>query len=310
MRVLFLGTPSFAVPTLQHLIDSHHEVVGVMTRPDRRRGRRGRPTPAPVIEILPDDSLPVLQPERVNEAATYAKVRELRPDVAVVVAFGSILSTQFLALPPHGCVNLHASLLPHLRGAAPIQWAVARGDEEIGLTTMQMDAGMDTGDILLQERTPIGPKENAQELAQRLAPLGGPLMLRTLDGLQQGTLEARPQPSEGASRAPLLRKEDGRIDWSLGGQRIVNLVRGMQPWPVAHSGLGDSLLRILRVSAQPGDAPQAEPGTVCGLEGEALLVRCGDGLLHVHELQPPSRRRMSGREALNGRALQLGDRLV
>jgi methionyl-tRNA formyltransferase len=187
---------------------------------------------------------------------------------------------------------------------------VARGDEETGLTTMQVDAGMDTGDILLQERTPIDPQENALELAQRLAPMGGPLMIRTLDGLQQGTLEARPQPPQGASRAPLLRKQDGAIDWSLGGQRIVNLVRGMQPWPVAHTGLGDSLLRIFRASAQPSDAPEAEPGTVCGLQDEAVLVRCGDGLVQVHELQPPSRRRMSGRQALNGRALQQGHRLV
>jgi len=310
MRVLFLGTPAFAVPTLQHLIGSHHDVVGVMTRPDRRRGRRGRPTPAPVIESLPDGSLPVLQPERVNDAATYAQVRELRPDVAVVVAFGCILSSEFLALPPHGCVNLHASLLPHLRGAAPIQWAVARGNDVTGLTVMQMDAGMDTGDILLQESTPIGPQENALELALRLAPMGGPLMVRALDGLQAGTLEARPQPEQGASRAPLLCKEDGRIDWSLEGQAIVNQVRGMQPWPVAHTGLDDSLLRIFRASAQPGDAPDTEKGTICGLQGDALLVRCGDGLVQVDELQPSSRRRMSGREALNGRALQHGDRLV
>lgn len=310
MRVLFLGTPVFAVPTLQQLMDSHHDVVGVMTRPDRRRGRRGRPTPAPVVEVLPHGCMPVLQPEHVNDPAVYAQVRTLRPDVVVVVAFGKLLSREFLTLPPHGCVNLHASLLPRLRGAAPIQWAVARGDQVTGLTAMQMDAGMDTGDILLQERLPIEPQENASELALRLAPLGGPLMVRTLDGLERGTLEARPQLSEEASRAPLLCKEDGRIDWSLGGQQIVNLIRGMQPWPVAHTGLEDSLLRLFRASAQPGHAPEVESGTVCGLQGDALLVRCGDGMVQVHDLQLSSRRRMSGREVLNGRALRHGHRLV
>jgi methionyl-tRNA formyltransferase len=310
VRVLFLGTPQFAVPTLQSLLDSDHDVVGVMTRPERRRERGGRPAPSPVAHLAQARSVPVLQPEKVNRSDTYEQVRALRPDVAVVVAFGRLLSTTFLQLPPYGCVNLHASLLPRLRGAAPIQWAVARGDRQTGLTTMQMDAGMDTGDILLQLRVPIEPEESAADLSTRLAHLGGDLVTRTLDGLAAGEIEPRPQPQEGVTMAPLLRKEDGRIRWEDSGAEIVQRVRGMQPWPVAHASLRDTTVRIFRArwcDAAPGPEPA---GTVCGVEGEELLVRCGDGLVCVQELQLPSRRRMSGREAVTGRAVQPGDRLT
>jgi methionyl-tRNA formyltransferase len=310
VRVLFLGTPAFAVPTLLDLLAGSHQVAGVITRPDRRRGRGGRPGPSPVRRAILDQDLPVLQPERVNTRTVYEQVEELGPDVAVVVAFGSLLSTRFLAIPRLGCINLHASLLPRYRGAAPIQWSVARGDAETGLTTMQMDAGMDTGDILLQRTVPIGPEETAAELAERLARLGGPLMLETLDGLEAGTLKARSQPAEGASRAPLLRKEDGRIDWTRGAVEIVNLVRGMQPWPVAHTLLGDIPLRLFRAAVAPAAEGGAAPGIVGGLDGDALVVGCGDGQVAVRELQFPNRRRMTGREAVNGRALRPGDRLV
>jgi methionyl-tRNA formyltransferase len=310
VRILFLGTPLFAVPTLQSLLESRHEVVGVMTRPDRRRERRGRPAPAPVAVAVEGRAIPLLQPEKVNVADTYDQVRALGVDVAVVVAFGRLLSTRFLDLPRHGCVNLHASLLPRLRGAAPIQWALARGDQETGLTSMQMDAGLDTGAILLQERTPIEPEENAVELAERLASMGGELMTRTLDGLAAGTLALRPQPEEGVTHAPLLRREDGRIDWSREGRHIVNQVRGMQPWPVAHTGLGDGWLRIFQATFRAGAPDGTVPGTVCGVDGENLLVRCGDGLVCIRRLQPPSRRRMSGREAANGRVVEPGQRLA
>ena len=311
MRVLFLGTPEFAVPTLKELLESHHEVVGAVTRPDRRRERRGRPSPSPVCKVVAETGLPLLQPERVNMAAVYDDVRALRPDVAVVVAFGQLLSRPFLALPSHGCVNLHASLLPRWRGAAPIQWSVTHGDTETGLTTMQMDAGMDTGDILLQIATSIGPDETASQLAARLAALGGSLMVETLDGLAAGSLEPRPQEDRLATYARLLRKENGRIQWTDDPVTIVNLVRGIQPWPIAHTLLGDQAVRVFR--ALPLETPavtnDVAPGTIVGLEGDQLVVATGAGPVGVCELQLPSRKRMTGREAINGRALRVGSRL-
>ncbi len=311
MRVLFLGTPEFAVPTLEALLESHHDVVGVITRPDRRRQRRGRPSLSPVGQAVADIGLPIFRPERVNTDSVYKDVEALRLDVAVVVAFGQILSAAFLQLPRHGCINLHASLLPLWRGAAPIQWSVARGDAETGVTTMQMDEGMDTGDILLQTVTPIAPGETASELAVRLSSIGGPLMVETLERLASGSLEPRSQENHLATRAPLLRKENGQIDWAETPASIVNLVRGMQPWPIAHTFLGDQAVRVFR--ALPVETPEAPrdaaPGTVVGLDGDHLVVAAGDGLVGIAELQLPSRKRMTGREAINGRALEIGSRL-
>jgi len=310
VRVLFLGTPDFALPTLHSLIDSPHTVVGVFTNPDRPRGRSGTAVASPVKREATRHGLPVFQPARFNVEETYRTARELRPDVAVVVAYGCLLSASFLEIPTHGCINLHASLLPAYRGAAPIQWAVARGETRTGLTTMRLDEGMDTGDILLQEVVEMRPDESAAELAGRLAPLGGPLMVKTLAGLASGTLRPRPQPDQGVSRAPLLRREDGRIDWTWPAARVTDLVRGMQPWPVARTRAGDGWLRLFRagVADSPGAVPP--PGTVIGPQEDAVLIACGEGtVLAALEVQPDSRRRMSGREALNGRALHAGDRL-
>jgi methionyl-tRNA formyltransferase len=308
VRVLFLGTPSFAVPTLEALLEGDHEVLAVLTRPDRPRGRGGRLAPSPVKLAALRHGLPVLQPRQVNGERALAAVRALAPDVAVIVAFGRILSPDFLSLPARGCVNLHGSLLPAYRGAAPIQWAVARGETRTGLTTMRLDAGLDTGDILLQRGVEIGDDENAADLADRMARLGAPLVVETLDGLARGSVIPRPQPREGVSRAPLLRREDGRIDWRRDAPAIALQVRGMQPWPVAHARRGEAWLRLFRASPA-GPAPAGEaPGTVVGPRGDAALVVCGGGtLLALREVQPDSRRRMSGREALNGRVLRPGD---
>ena len=310
MRVLFLGTPEFALPTLEFLLDSSHSIVGVMTRPDRPLGRSGAAVPSPVKRSALERGLPTLQPARVNSEGTYRRVRERHPDVAVVVAFGRLLSPDFLAIPRHGCINLHASLLPAYRGAAPIQWAVARGERATGLTTMLMDAGLDTGDVLLQRTVSIHPEETAAELAGRLSSMGGPLVLETLAGLEAGTLTPRPQPADAVSFAPVLRKEDGRIDWRWDAARIANLVRGMQPWPVAHTALAEGSLRLFRASPAGHGEQAAPPGTVIGLRDDAVLVACGEGgLLAVREVQPESHRRMSGQEAVNGRILRVGGRL-
>ena len=311
MKVLFLGTPSFSLPTLQSLLDGKHDVVAVLTRRDRPRGRSGRPQPPPVKEEALRAGVPVLQPQRVNGARTYAAVRDLAPDVAVVVAFGRLLSPEFLALPPHGCINVHASLLPAYRGAAPIQWAVARGEAETGVSVMQMDEGLDTGDILLQRATPIAPEESAEALGGRLAVMGGVLLLETLEELAAGSLRRRPQIEAEASLAPLLRREDARIDWRRHAAEIGHLVRGMQPWPVAHARAGERWLRVFGASPAAAGEARAVPGTIVGARDDAALVACGGGsLLALRLVQPESRRRMTGREAINGRALSVGDVLA
>jgi methionyl-tRNA formyltransferase len=309
VNVLFLGTPGFATPSLEAILDSRHLVQAVLTPPDRPRGRSGTPRPCAVKGVALAHGIPVMQPGRVNDPATYGVVRELSPDVAVVVAFGRILSGRFLELPRHGCLNVHASLLPAYRGAAPIQWALVHGEVETGVTTMQLDEGMDTGDILLQRRTTIDPGETAVELAARLARLGAALIVETLDQLEEGTLEPTPQPAVGVSRAPLLRPEDGRIEWDRDAATIVNLVRGLQPWPLARTRAGAGPMRVFR--ALPAEGREAAaPGTVLGPEGDGARVACGaGGAVALLEIQPASRRRMSGREALNGRMLRAGELL-
>jgi len=310
VKVLFLGTPSFAQPTLEALLDSRHTVLAVLTPPDRARGRSGTPSACPVKETALARDVPVLQPQRVNHPDTYRQVAGMAPDVAVVVAFGRLLSRRFLDLPVHGCINLHASLLPAYRGAAPVQWAMVRGESETGVTTMQLDEGMDTGDILLQTITGIEKQETAVDLAQRLASLGAGLMVETLDRLEAGNLTPVPQPEEGASRAPLLVKEDGRLDWAEEAGSLANRIRGLQPWPVAWTRAESGGLKIFRAEAAGESPPGTEPGTVVDVSGEDVLVGCGEGTrLSVRELQPDSRRRMSGREAVNGRALRVGERL-
>jgi methionyl-tRNA formyltransferase len=312
VRVLFLGTPAFAVPTLQALLASRHQVAGVLTRRDAPAGRSARPISSAVKSAALDAGLPLLQPARVNSESTYAAIRALEPDVAVVVAFGCLLSPEFLTVPARGCVNLHASLLPAYRGAAPIQWAVVHGESETGVTTMLMDAGLDTGDMLLSARVPIGPEETASELAGRLAVLGAGVLVVTLGALEQGAVEPRPQPREGVSYAPSLARGDARIDWTWRSDRIAALVRGMQPWPVAHAETPRGPLQVW------GASPRVEPGDRGDVAGEVLelrdrqvIVACGtESRLGLREVQPQGRRRMSAADAWNGRFLRAGDRLA
>jgi len=312
VRVLFLGTPSFAVPTLHALLASPHPVVGILTRRDRPAGRSTRPLPSPVKSAALAAGLPLLQPGRVNREATYAAIRALEPEVAVVVAFGRLLSPEFLALPPRGCVNVHASLLPAYRGAAPIQWAVAHAQPETGVTTMRMDAGLDTGDMLLAVRTPIGPEESAADLAGRLALLGAALLIETLDALEAGTLVPRPQAPSGVSYAPALERQTARIDWSWRSERLAALVRGMQPWPIAHTATPRGTLSIWSAVPRP-PASQKTPaiGEVLELRDSQVVVACGaETSLGLREVQPQGRRRMSAADAWNGRFLRAGDRLA
>jgi methionyl-tRNA formyltransferase len=307
LRIVFLGSGAFAVPSLEALVREGHAVVAVVTQPDREKGRGRLPTSPPVKACAVALGLPVLQPVRVRDAASVATLRALTPEVQVVVAYGQILPRAVIDLAPLGTVNVHASLLPRYRGAAPIQWAIARGETETGVTTMLIDEGLDTGALLLSARTPIGPEETAGQLETRLSQMGASLLVETIARLAQGRITPQPQDESLASRAPLLHKEDGRIDWRATAVEIAYRVRGFNPWPCAHASLGSRLIRIL--SARAGDPTTAAPGEIVRADGRGLAVACGDGrVLEIIDLQPENRRPMTASAFLAGARLALGGR--
>jgi methionyl-tRNA formyltransferase len=299
VRVLFYGTPAFAVPTLQALL-ARHVVVGVVTQPDRPAGRGQRARASAVKAVAVQRGLPVLQPERLRDPEWPERLGALAPEVAVVVAFGQILPPRVLEVPPRGSINVHASLLPRYRGAAPIAWAIIRGDGETGITTFRMDAGMDTGPVLLQRATPVGPEETAGELAIRLAGLGAEVLLETLDRLDAIT----PVPQDGAQAtlAPRLRKEDGALDWTRPARELAARIRGVNPWPGASTRVAGGRLLIWRARTRTG---AGEPGVLIPV-GASLLVGTGEGLLEPVEVQPENRRAMSWEAFLRGTRLGAG----
>jgi methionyl-tRNA formyltransferase len=302
MRVLFYGTPAFALPTL-HALLARHRVVAVVTQPDRPRDRGQRAQASPVKAVALEQGIPVLQPVRLRDPGWPERLAEHPADVAVVVAFGQILPTAILGVPARGSINVHASLLPRYRGAAPIAWAIIRGEIETGITTFQMDAGMDTGAILLQRATPIGAEETAGELAERLAVLGAELLVETLDRLS--TLTPRPQDSRAATLAPRLRKEDGLLEWTEPAAVLAARIRGLNPWPGAVTvGPGGRLL-IWRARAIAGEG---EPGVLTAAAGR-LAVGTGVGLLEPLEVQPENRRTMDWGAYLRGARLGPGVQL-
>jgi methionyl-tRNA formyltransferase len=299
MRVLFYGTPAFALPTLRALLARHH-VVAVVTQPDRPAGRGQRAQASPVNAAAIEQGIPVLQPARVRDAGWPERFAEHAPDVAVVVAFGQILPPAVLDVPARGSINVHASLLPRYRGAAPVAWAIIRGERETGITTFRMDAGMDTGPMLLQRKTPIGPDEAAGELAERLAALGADVLLETLDRLE--TLTPRPQDSGAATLAPRLRKEDGLLDWAESATSLAARVRGLNPRPGAVTPAPGGRLLIWRARALAG---RGEPGVLAGAAGQ-LAIGTGEGLLLPVEVQPENRRAMAWADYLRGSRLGPG----
>ena len=305
MRVLFYGTPAFAVPTLEALLDAHH-VVAVVTQPDKPAGRGQRVTAPPVKERALAAGLPVLQPARLREAGWAERLAELGADIAVVVAFGQILPKAVLDVPARGSINIHASLLPRYRGAAPIAWAIIRGETETGITTFQMDPGMDTGDMLLREATPIGPAETAGELATRLAPLGAAVILRTLADLD--ALTPVPQDHRQATLAPRLKKEDGWLRLGEPARALVDRVRGCNPWPGAALAAASSRLLIWRATVVPHPTTAA-PGTLVKTGPGATAVATGDGLLLPVEVQPENRKAMPWEDFLRGARLGPNERL-
>jgi methionyl-tRNA formyltransferase len=305
MRLIFMGTPEFALPSLNALHQSGHAILAVVTQPDRPKGRGGHLTPPPAKLMAERFEWPVLQPARMKDPVFLESLRALKPEMIVVVAFGRILPPEILDLPPRGCVNLHASLLPKYRGAAPIQWAIINGESETGVTTIRMDPGMDTGDLLLHERVAILPEDTAGSLSVRLADHGADLLLRTLKGIEAGTIHPVPQDSSGATMAPLIEKEAGEIDWSLPAADIVNRIRGLSPRPGAYTFYQDERWRIWK-AAYEDKAADGLPGTILTAGRVGISVATGRGLLDIRELQPENGRRMSVREFLAGHSVETG----
>jgi methionyl-tRNA formyltransferase len=317
LRVAFAGTPDFAVPTLRALADSAHTLVGVLTQPDRPAGRGRELTGGPVKRVAQELNLPLSQPATLRSAEAGALLASWAADVLIVVAYGLILPPPVLSLPRLGCINVHASLLPRWRGAAPVQRAILAGDIATGITIMQMDAGLDTGPILAQERTPIGPQESAQLLLERLGALGAALLLGTLEQAQKGLLHPRAQPNQGVAYAAKIAKAEARIDWGRSAQEIARQVRAFNPRPVAETLWQGEQLRIWEARAVGagdaggmGGAPLSppQPGDVLGLAHGELVIQCGEGRLALLKLQLAGRRIVTAREFATTRALT-GSRL-
>lgn len=300
MRVVFFGTPDFAVPCLKALLASRHSVVAVVTQPDKPKGRGMELQPPPVKEVAMAAGIPVLQPPSVRKPPFAPELAALAPDIAVVVAYGKILPPELLAVPKRGCVNVHGSLLPRWRGAAPIQWAVIAGDATSGVCTMRMDEGMDTGDLLLTKEVTLAPDETAGSLFHRLEPLGAELLMETLDRLEAGTIPPQKQDSSNATHARMLEKEDGRIDWTKAAREVDSHVRGMSPWPGAFTSAGGKLLKVHRVLVTSHDEPHPASGTVQASK-EQVEVLCGRGRVALLEVQAEGGKRMSAIEFWRGK---------
>jgi methionyl-tRNA formyltransferase len=309
MRVIFMGTPEFAARTLETLLGSHHTVGAVVTQPDRPKGRSKEPVPSPVKRVALCAGLPVLQPTRATDPSFVEELVRLEPDVIAVTAYGEILRKSVLDVPSRGCVNVHASLLPAYRGAAPVSASIAAGDTETGLTAQLMDEGMDTGDILLQTRIDIEPDETGGELLERMAPLGGELLVAALDGIEAGTVSPAPQNNETASYCSLLKKSDGLIDWSRSAADIHNHVRAMNPWPAAFTDLDGKTVRVWRSRLAPETGcSDVAVGTVVAVDKERIAVATGSGLLNLMELQAAGGKRMAAHPFSLGHRLATGDR--
>jgi methionyl-tRNA formyltransferase len=316
-RILFAGSPEFAVPSLQALLNSQHATVAVLTQPDRPAGRGRKTVIGPVKAAALAADVPVLQPTTLRDSEVQRSLQELQPDLLVVVAYGQLLPVEVLQIPRAGCVNVHASLLPRWRGAAPIQAAVLAGDTETGVCLMQMEAGLDTGPVYCCERTQIGSDETAGQLQERLAVMGGELLARQLDALLAGQLQALPQSAGGATYAGRIQKIDGNIDWALSADEIQRRIRAYNPWPVAQTLLDGEALRCWGVTRVPdhtfiaGESGtegtskviNASPGTILAADHRGIAVQTGDGILLLTEVQAAGRRRISGSEFANSRAL-------
>ncbi|MDD5603074.1 MAG: methionyl-tRNA formyltransferase [Eubacteriales bacterium] len=309
-RIIFMGTPGFALPSLNVLIEEGHEIAAVVTRPDKPKGRGGRIEAPPVGAFAKKHGLELLQPVKVREADFVGKLRSYNADLFITAAYGRILTGEVLSVPLYGCINVHASLLPELRGAAPIQWALIKGYKETGITTMMTDEGMDTGDILLKSCVKIAPEMNSGELHDILAAEGAAVLKKTLEKLSDGTLPRIPQDHSAATYAPLLTPDTGRICWSKEAYQIHDLVRGLAPYPGAYTFFRGEQIKIWKTAciADPSSGyAEEKPGTVTGVGKDFIKIACGSGELIIIELQACSCRRMSSMEYLCGHMVKTGE---
>ncbi len=302
MRIVFFGTPLFAVPSLNALIQTGEEIVEVVTQPDKKKGRGHILSQSPVKELAISKGLHILQPASMKDTAFLDKLSSINPELIVVVAYGRILPENILKLPKYGCINVHASLLPKYRGAAPIPWAIINGEKITGVTTMLMDQGLDTGDILLQEELGISNEDTTETLNRKLSELGASLLLKTMEGIKDGSIKPKPQAGE-ATYAPVIRKEDGRASWSKTAIELFNFVRGMHPWPGAYCYLDKERVKLIKVTAIEGSG---EPGRIEKIQKDEFFVGTGNGLLSVIELQPEGKKIMSAKAFLQGRNIREG----
>jgi len=311
MKVVFFGTPEFAVPTLEHLLASSHEVALVVSRPDRPVGRRQVITSPPVVEMARDRELDLLQPKNLKSTEIDARLNEIEADAAVVVAYGKMIPARLLEIPRHGFVNLHPSLLPRHRGPSPIQWALVCGDRATGVTTMQLDEGMDTGPVLLQHRVSIEDGETALILSERLAKIGAELIVKTLDEFESGTVTPRPQPADGANVTPMLRRNFAKVDWTMPARQLVNRLRGFTPWPGLYTKFRSGRLKIFGLEeVKPLPRGNEEPGVVLAAEEDGIVIRCGRGTAaKITEMQREGRRRMPADAFLIGERVTRGEAL-
>ena len=307
LKIVFMGTPDFAVPCLKTL-NENYEVIAVITQPDRPKGRGQKLTPSPIKEYALEHNLTVLQPEKIKTSETEEQLKKLAPDLIVVVAFGQILSKAILDIPQLGCINVHASLLPKYRGAAPIHWSIINGETKTGITTMYMDVGLDTGDMILKEEVSISAKMNTGELHDTLMNIGAKTLLQTIKQITEGSVVRNKQNDAKASYAPLLTKELERINWLLPAQEIYNLVRGLNPWPVAFSIFKGKKLKIWQTKVID-NVTSGEIGTVLSLTETGFTVQTGKGILEILELQPESKRKMTAKDFVCGNQISINDKL-
>ena len=306
MKIIFMGTPDFAAASLEALIDSRHEIQAVVTQPDKPKGRKGELTPSPVKVIAKREGIKVYQPLKVRDEEFVKTLRAYNPDVMVVVAFGQIIPLSILKMPKYGCVNIHGSLLPKYRGAAPIQWAVLDGEKETGITTILMDEGIDTGDILLKKTIKIDTEETSGSLFDKLMALGAKTILETLDELEKGNLTPTKQGESPTAYAKMLTKAMGLIDFTKPAKELDCFVRGMDPWPSAYTLLAGKTLKLWKVRVVEGDG---KAGSVIGIDKESFTIACGEGAIEVLEVQLEGKKRMSAGDFLKGSTLNIGQEL-
>jgi len=304
LRTVFMGTPEFAVPTLKGLLAAGVNIVGVYTQPDRPKGRGKKMTASPVKHLALEEGLPVFQPQKMRDPDAVEELKALEPDLIVVVAYGQILPKAVLDIPTYHCINVHASLLPKYRGAAPINKCIVDGETETGVTTMLMDVGLDTGDMLVKMSLPIGPDETAGQLHDRLSLLGRKSMEETLSQLCAGTLTPEKQDDDLTCYASMMKKEDGQIDWHKSATEIHNQVRGLDPWPGAYTTLDGDILKIAMTAVE--DSADAAPGTIISADKTGVRIACGEGALVIGELQLPGKKRLSAMNFLSGKPLFSG----